>query len=139
MRSIRKFACAAVLGLSIFAIQPTLAAAEDARGVFTLSQEVHWQNAVLGPGDYAFSLKGAGRPTFLMIRGINGDDTDAMLLVSEVRPGKSTGTGKLVLVPRGGQRFVRSMELPECEMELYFTVPRQSVPREMVPRETASK
>jgi hypothetical protein len=138
MRSIRKFAYAAVLGLSIFAIQPTLAAAEEARGVFTLSQEVHWQNAVLGPGDYAFSLKGAGRPTFLMIRGINGTDTDAMLLISEVRPGTSTGTGKLISVPRGGQRFVSSMELPECDIALYFTVPREKAPPE-VPRETASK
>src|ERR1035438_10733712 len=72
MRSIRKVAYAAVLGVSIFTIQPTLAAAEDARGVFTLSHEVHWQNSVLGAGDYAFSLKEAGRPTFLMIRGIHG-------------------------------------------------------------------
>jgi hypothetical protein len=123
MRSIRKFAYAAVLGLSIFTIQPTLAAAEDARGVFTLSHEVHWQNSVLGPGDYAFSLKGAGRPTFLMIRGIRGTDTDAMLLVSEVRPAKSNGSSQLILVPRGGQSFVSSMELPGYEMALHFVVP----------------
>jgi hypothetical protein len=43
MRSIRKFAYAAVLTLSIFAAQPTPAAAEDARGTFTLSHEVHFQ------------------------------------------------------------------------------------------------
>ena len=126
MRSIRKFAYAAVLGLSIFTIQPTLVAAEDARGVFTLSHEVHWQNVVLGPGDYAFSLKGAGRPMFLMIRGIHGTDTDAMLLVSEVRPAKSTGSSKLTLVPRGGQSFVSSMELSDYEMALNFVVPSET-------------
>ena len=32
MRSIRKFAYAAVLGLSMFTLQPTLAAAEDVHG-----------------------------------------------------------------------------------------------------------
>ena len=57
MRTIRKFAYAAVLILTMFSLQPTLAAAEDARGVFTLSHEVHWQKCVLRPGDYAFSIK----------------------------------------------------------------------------------
>jgi hypothetical protein len=126
MRSIRKVAYAAVLGVSIFTIQPTLAAAEDARGVFTLSHEVHWQNSVLGAGDYAFSLKEAGRPTFLMIRGIHGTGTDAMLLVAEVETAKSTGTSKLILVPRGGQSFVSSMELPDYEMVLNFIVPPET-------------
>jgi hypothetical protein len=126
MRSIRKFAYAAVLGLSIFAIQPTLAAGEDARGIFTLSHEVHWQNAVLRPGDYAFSLKGAGRPTFLTIRGIRGTGTDATLLVSQVRPAKSTGSSRLILVPRGERSFVSSMELPGYDMSLHFSVPTES-------------
>jgi hypothetical protein len=125
MRAIRKFAYAALLGLSIFAIQPTLAASEDARGIFTLSHEVHWQNAVLRPGDYAFSLKGAGRPTFLMIRGIRGTGTDATLLVSQVRPAKS-GSSRLILVPRGERSFVSSMELPGYDMSLHFSVPSES-------------
>ena len=112
--------------MSIFTIQPTLAAAEDARGVFTLSHEVHWQNSVLGAGDYAFSLKEAGRPTFLMIRGIHGTGTDAMLLVAEVETAKSTGTSKLILVPRRGQSFVSSMELPDYEMVLNFIVPPET-------------
>jgi hypothetical protein len=124
MRSIRKFAYAAVLGLSIFAIQPTLAAGEDARGIFTLSHEVHWQNTVLRPGDYAFSLKGAGRPTFLTIRGIRG--TGTTLLVSQVRPAKSTGSNRLILVPPGERSFVSSMELPGYDMSLHFSVPTES-------------
>jgi hypothetical protein len=49
MRLICKFAYAAVLGMSMFSLQPTLAAAEDARGSFTLTHEVHWQKCVLSP------------------------------------------------------------------------------------------
>jgi hypothetical protein len=126
MRSTRKFAYAAVLGLSIFAIQPTLAAAEDARGVFTLSHEVHWQKYVLRPGDYAFSVKEMGRPTFLMLRGLNGTGTDAMLLVPEVETAKSNGANRIILVSRDGQSFVSSMELPGYDMSLHFAVPTES-------------
>jgi hypothetical protein len=126
MRSIRKFAYATVLGLSIFAIQPTLAAAEDARGVFTLSHEVHWQKYVLRPGHYAFSVKETGSPTFLMVRGLNGTGTDAILLVPEVETAKPNGVDEITLVSRGGQSFVSSMELPGYDMSLHFAVPPQS-------------
>jgi len=126
MRSIRKFAYAAVLGLSIFTIQPTLAAAEDAQGAFTLSHEVHWQNSVLRPGDYTFSLKTTGSPTLLMLRGLNGTGSDATLLVPDVETPASSGASKLVLVSRDGQSFVSSMELPRCDMSLHFAVPSQS-------------
>ena len=57
MKTIRKFAYAAVLGLSLFAIQPTLANAEEAHGNFTLSHEVRCQKIVLRPGDYTFSVR----------------------------------------------------------------------------------
>ncbi len=126
MRSIRKFAYAAVLGLSIISIQPTLAAAEDARGVFTLSHKVHWQNHVRRPGDYAFSVKEAGRPSFVMLRGLNGTGTNAVLLVADVETPKSDGASKLVLVSRDGQSFVSSMELPGYDMVLNFIVPPES-------------
>jgi hypothetical protein len=124
MRSIRKFAYAAVLGLSMFTIQPTLAAAEDAHGSFTLSHEVHWQNCVLRPGDYAFSLQTSGPPSLLTLRGLNGTGTDAMLLVSDIESPKTPRASRLVLVLRDGQSFVSTMELPEYEMTLHFAVPR---------------
>jgi hypothetical protein len=50
MRSIRKLVYAAALGLSLVAVQPTLAAAEEARGSFTLSHEVRCEKIVLRPG-----------------------------------------------------------------------------------------
>ena len=126
MRSIRKFAYAAVLAVSIISIQPTLASAEDARGVFTLTHEVRWQNCVLRAGDYAFTLKSMGRPTFLMLRGLNGTGTNAMLLVSDVEDAKPDDVSQLVLVSRNGQSFVSAMDLPDSEMTLHFDVPLES-------------
>ncbi|MBZ5665452.1 MAG: hypothetical protein LAO30_12690 [Acidobacteriia bacterium] len=126
MRSIRKFAYAAVLSFSMFSIQPTPAAAEEAHGSFTLSHEVHWQNCVLRPGDYAFTLKSSGPPTLLTLRGLNGTGTDAMLLVSDIESPKTPEASKLVLVSRGGQSFVSTMELPEYEMTLRFAVPPET-------------
>ena len=79
MRSIRTFAYAAALALSMFTIQPTLAAAEDAHGSFTLSSEVHWQNSVLPAGNYTFFIKSNGATEFLIITRTqrNGHGRDA--------------------------------------------------------------
>jgi len=132
MRSICKFAYAAVLGLSMFTLQPTLAAAEDARGSFTLTHEVHWQKCVLGPGNYTFSLKSEGPSEFLMLRGINGTGTNAMMLVNDVEsPKPDEVSAMLTLVSRNGQSFVSTMALPEYDMTLHFTVPRESESREI--------
>ena len=126
MRSIRKFAYAAVLGLSMFTLQPTLAAAEDAHGSFTLTHEVHWQKCVLGPGDYTFSLTTEGPSKFLMLRGINGTGTSAMMRVNDVEsPKPEEVSSTLTLVSRNGQSFVSTMALPEYDMTLHFTVPRE--------------
>jgi hypothetical protein len=132
MRSICKFAYAAVLGISMFTLQPTLAAAEDAHGSFTLTHEVHWQKCVLSPGDYTFSIKSEGPSEFLMLRGINGTGTNAMMLVNDVEsPKPDEVSAMLTLVSRNGQSFVSTMALPEYDMTLHFTVPRESESREI--------
>jgi hypothetical protein len=127
MRLICKFAYAAVLGISMFTLQPTLAAAEDAHGSFTLTHEVHWQKCVLSPGDYSFSIKSEGPSELLMLRGINGTGTNVMMLVNDVEsPKPDEGSAMLTLVSRNGQSFVSTMALPEYDMTLHFTVPRES-------------
>ena len=132
MRSICKFAHAAVLGLSMFTLQPTLAAAEDAHGSFTLTHEVHWQKCVLGPGEYTFSIKSEGPSEFLMLRGVNGTGTNAMMLVNDVEsPKPDEVRSMLTLVSRNGESFVSTMALPEYDMTLHFTVPRESESREI--------
>src|SRR5258706_10427552 len=52
MKTIRKFASAAVLTLGGLSLMPSLASAESANGKFTLTHEVHWQNAVVPAGTY---------------------------------------------------------------------------------------
>jgi hypothetical protein len=132
MRLICKFAYAAVLGISMFTLPPTLAAAEDAHGSFTLTHEVHWQECVLSPGDYSFSIKSEGPSELLMLRGINGTGTNAMMLVNDVEsPKPDEVSAMLTLVSRNGQRFVSTMALPEYDMTLHFTVPRESESREI--------
>jgi hypothetical protein len=125
MRSIRKFAYAAALTFSIFAVQPTLAKAEDARGVFRLSHDVHWQDRFLRAGDYTFTLKTIGQP-FLLLRGVNGTGTDAVVLVRDFGTPKLDEGSRLVLVSRNGESFVSSMELPNYDMTLDFNIPSQS-------------
>ena len=126
MKSLRKFAYAAVLTLSAFAIQPTLAAAEDARGSFTLSHEVHWQKCVLAPGDYTFSIKTMGGSEFLTLRPLHGPGSAAMLLLTDVVSPTPDGENKLLLVSRDGQSFVSAMSLPEFDMTLRFAVPPET-------------
>ena len=132
MRSIRKFAYAAALGMSMFTLQPTLAAAEEAHGSFTLTHEVHWQKCVLSPGEYVFSIKTEGPSELLVLRGINGTGTNAIMLVNDVESSKPDEVGSmLTLVSRNGQSFVSTMALPEYDMTLHFTVPRESESREI--------
>jgi len=132
MRSIRKFAYAAVLGMSMFTLQPTLAAAEEAHGSFTLTHEVHWQKCVLSPGEYVFSIKTEGPSELLVLRGINGTGTNAIMLVNDVESSKPGEVGSmLTLVSRNGQSFVSTMALPEYDMTLHFNVPRESESREI--------
>src|SRR5260370_35059191 len=117
MRLICKFAYAAVLGMSMFTLQPTLAAAEDAHGSFTLTHEVHWQKCVLGPGDYTFSIKSEGPSEFLMLRRINGTGTNAMMLVNDVEPpNPHQRRAILTLSPRNGQSFVITLSVPRYAM-----------------------
>ena len=123
--SSRTFAYAAVLGLSMFTLQPTLASAEDAHGSFTLSHEVHWQKVLLRPGDYTFSIKTMGASEFLVLHGL-GTGTDAMMLVNDVESPKADESSRLVLVSRDGQSFVSTMALPEYDMTLRFAVPSES-------------
>src|ERR1700732_1193696 len=132
MRSICKFAYAAVLGMSMFSLQPTLAAAEEAHGSFTLTHEVHWQKCVLGPGDYMFSIKTDGPSELLVLRGINGTTANAIMLVNDVEsPKPDEVSSMLTLVSRNGESFVSTMALPEYDMTLHFTVPREHESREI--------
>ncbi len=125
MKLIRKFAYAASLGLTFFAVQPTPAAAEEAHGSFILSHNVHWQTFVLRPGKYTFDIKNHGPSAVLTVRRVDGDRPEAIMMVDTVEVPKPDETSRLVLVSRSGQSFVSSMNLPDHDIALHFPVPAE--------------
>ena len=72
MKSIRRFAYAAVLVLSALNFAPSLASAQDAAGTFTLTHEVRWQNAVVPAGKYRFTIGANGPSEMLTLRKVDG-------------------------------------------------------------------
>ncbi len=123
MRFISKFAFGASLLLSLFAVQPGLAAAEEAAGHFTLMHEVHLQKQVLPAGEYRFSVKPYGPSAFLYLQNVGGRPFGAMLLVNDVETTATNEGDRLVLVSKNGQVFVSALELPNVDMVLRFRVP----------------
>jgi hypothetical protein len=49
-----------------------------------------------------------------------------MLMATDVEMAKSNSESRLLLIQRGGQRFVSEISLPEYDMTLHFAVPEES-------------
>jgi hypothetical protein len=126
MKSIRKFVYAAALTVSALSFAPTLASAQEAAGTFTLTHEVHWQNAVVPAGTYNFSIEASGPAEMLTLRKIGGDGAGFMLLVTEAGVAKASDTSEIVVVSRPNGSFVQSMQLPMFGMTLHFAVPAET-------------
>jgi len=126
MKSIRKFAYAAVITLSTLNFAPTLASAQEAAGSFTLSHEVHWQKAIVPAGDYRFTLGSSGPGEMLTLRKISGSGAGFMFLVMDVDDSRPEEPSQLVMVPRSSGSFVSTMELPEFGVRLHFAVPAET-------------
>jgi hypothetical protein len=126
MKSIRKFAYAALLMLSALSFTPSPASAQDAAGSFTLTHEVHWQNAVVPAGKYRFTIGSTGPAEMLTLRNISGDGTTYMLMVNDTAESQPFDTSRILVVSRSDQRFVSTMQLPEFGVTLHFTVPAET-------------
>jgi hypothetical protein len=125
MKSIRNFAYAAALTLSALNFAPSLASAQDAAGSFTLTHEVHWQNAVVPAGTYRFVIEPDGPAAMLTLRNLNGGKS-FMMLVVDTEDSKPKDTSELVMVPRPTGSFVSTLQLPEFGMTLHFAVPPET-------------
>jgi hypothetical protein len=136
MKSIRKFAYAAVLTLSALNFAPSLASAQDDGGRFTLTHEVRWQNAVVPAGAYQFTLQPVGPLEMLRLRKLSGTPASFMLLVNDTEA-SSSDTARLVIESASGQSYVSAMNLPQLEMTLHFAAPRNSG-KELAEMHTAS-
>jgi hypothetical protein len=126
MKSIRKFAYAAVLTLSALNFAPSLASAQDAAGTFTLTHEVHWQNAVVPAGKYRFTVGANGPVELLTLSKLTGSGAGFMLLATDVRATQPSDVSQLVVVSRANGSFVKTMQLPEFGMTLHFAVPAET-------------
>ncbi|MGA8272013.1 MAG: hypothetical protein WB919_10695 [Candidatus Sulfotelmatobacter sp.] len=141
MKSIRKFAYAAVLTLSALNFAPSLASAQDDGGTFTLPHEVHWQNAIVPAGDYKFTLQSMGPSEMLKLRKISGAPASFMLLVNDTATApQDSAPASLIINSKLGERYVSAMNLPMFEVTLHFATPanRAKEMAEMHPLSAAS-
>ena len=128
-KSICKFAYASLLALSSLTLMPALASAQDARGAFTLTHDVRWQNVAVPAGDYKFSVELRGPSEMLMLHKVSGGGSGFMILVNDVdsvAPAAASENGKLTLVSESGTRYVSAMELPAIGATLHFAVPAET-------------
>jgi hypothetical protein len=132
MKSIRKFAYAALLTLSAFSLTPTLVAAQEARGSFTLTHDVQWQSTAVSAGEYEFSLQPMGGVSqLLLLRKANGSGGGLMMLVNNTEASESSDLGRIFLVSRSGKSYVSAMEVPQSGVVLHFLVPAQRAEKQV--------
>jgi len=138
MKSIRKFAYAAVLTLSALNFAPSLASAQDEGGKFTLPHEVLWQNAVVPAGEYRFSLQPMGPSEMLTLTKTTGKPASFMLYAKDVDTDAGAETARLVIQKsKFGTSYVSAMDLPQFEVTLHFAAPANSG-KEVAEMRTAS-
>ena len=138
MKSIRSFSFAAVVVLCQFA---GLADAQSSmQGKFSLHSEVNWEHSVVPAGDYEFFIKPVGGTEYLALQKINGSPLGFIVLLHPPESASPADLSELVLVTRGGRKFVSSMQLAKYGVSFDFVVPdepahsgKQIARTEMVP------
>jgi hypothetical protein len=130
-KSICKFAYAGLLALGSLTLMPALASAQDARGAFTLTHDVRWQNVAVPAGYYKFSVELRGPSEMLVLHKVSGGGSGFMILVNDVdsmapATAAASENGKLTLVSQSGNRYVSAMELPAIGATLHFVVPSET-------------
>ena len=133
MTTIRKFAYATLLAVTSLSFASSPASAqENARGNFTLTHDVRWQNAVVPAGEYRFSLDSDGPASMLVLTKLSGPRTGFMFMVhdtDEIKP--SSNLNRLVLESTAEGSYVSAMQLPEFGVALNFAAPPKAPLKEM--------
>lgn len=132
MKSLCKLAYAALLTLSAFSITPTLAAAQEARGSFTLTHDVRWQNVDVSAGEFEFNLQPVGGASqLLVLRSADGRGAGFMMLVNNTEDAESSDLARLFLVSRSGKSYVSAMKVPQSGVLLHFVVPPETAEKQI--------
>jgi hypothetical protein len=124
--TIRKFAYAALLAVTALSFVPSPASAqENARGSFTLTHDVRWQNAMVPAGEYRFSLDADGPASMLVLTKLSGARTGFMFMVHDSDEIKaSSNLNRIVLENTADGSYVSAMQLPEFGVTLNFAAPK---------------
>jgi hypothetical protein len=125
MKTICRFWFAAVLTLGALGQWAALAYAQDSvHGKFSLPYTVNWENTLVPAGEYQYYLRPAGGSDLLTIEKIGGNISSGFLVqVYPPETGDSADVNRLVFGMKEGQRYVRSMRLPEFGLTMEFTLP----------------
>ena len=139
MKSIRNFAYAILLALTMLNFAPSLAAVQEpASGKFTLSHDVHWQSAFVPAGDYQFSFMPDGVSSLLVLRKLSGASAGFMILVPDIEKAKPSDVSKLLLETTSAGSYVSAMQLPEFDMTPRFGVPSQTAEKQIAKAATTA-
>jgi len=127
MKSLRGFSSIVFLAALSSLLSIASAAQTVAHGKFTLTHEVHWQNALVPSGDYEFFVKRGSGVDFLLLERGNTNSIGFFLMIPTSSPAGPTATDELHIVLHGDQRYVSSMELSQYGVDLDFSVPNDTV------------
>jgi hypothetical protein len=132
MTSIRKFAYAALLAATTLNFAPSQASAQEpARGRFTLTHDVRWENVTVPAGEYRFSFNINGISPVLSLNKISGEHTGFLLLVPTTEQSKPSDRSRLLLETTADGSYVSAMQLPEFGMTLQFAVPARGAMKQV--------
>ena len=123
MTSIRRFAYATLLAFTALNFAPSLASAQEARGKFTLTHEVHFGSTKVPAGEYEFSFDPDVPARMLRLSKLSGVRAGYLLMVPSTEDAKSSDLSRLLLEATPDGSYVSAMQLPDLGMTLRFTVP----------------
>jgi hypothetical protein len=140
MTSIRKLTHAALLAVTSLTFAPGPASAQDqARGSFTLTHDVHWDNALVPAGTYRFSYNTNGVGGVLTLSKLDGPRAGFLFLASDTEEAKPADLSRLVLQSTADGSYVSAMQLPEFGMTLNFRVPSKPSEKRLARAVTAAQ
>jgi hypothetical protein len=79
------------------------------RGTFQLTNQVHWGNAVLAPGNYSLVVDYLNSGEYIIIR--DGQDKTVARAFAKIDGQGDNGKSQLVIAVKGSQRAVASVQL----------------------------
>jgi hypothetical protein len=138
MTSIRNFAYAALLAFTTLNLAPSLASAQEARGKFTLTHDVHFGSTKVPAGEYAFSFDPDTPSRMLRLSKLSGTRAGYLLMVPSTGDAKSTDLSRLVLEVTPDGSYVTAMQLPAVGITLQFMVPPHATEKQIAKAATTA-